>query len=364
MTISEIIAAIEEKAPLAYQEPYDNAGLTVGDRSRAISSALLTIDVTEEVVEEALEKGAGLIISHHPILFSGIKKITGHNFVERTIIKAIKHDIAIYSAHTNLDSVMGGVNSKICEKLGLINCKILNPIKNELLKLVTFVPSEHAEKIRMALFSAGAGHIGNYDNCSFNMEGKGTFRGLEGTIPYVGEQGKLHVENETRVETIFPKNIKTGILRALMNAHPYEEVAFDIYPLENTFEKAGMGMIGELAVEQDAFQFLQYLKNTFHCGIVRYTRLTGNKIKKVAVCGGSGISLLQNAISARADIFITADVKYHQFYDAENKIIIADIGHFESEQYTKEIFYEIVNKKFPNFALHLSETNSNPINYL
>lgn len=361
--LKEITQYLESLAPLALQESYDNAGLILGSSDTEVSSVLITLDVTEDVVDEAIEKGAQLIVAHHPIVFSGLKKITGKNFVERSLLKAIKNEIAIYAAHTNLDSVTGGVNSKICEKIGLADCRILQPAASQLKKLVTFIPAEHAEKVREAVFSAGAGNIGNYDSCGYNTEGLGSFRGNESTNPFVGEKGKLHFEKEIRFETIFPGFLQYKIINALLEAHPYEEVAYDIYPLENNYEKAGMGMIGTLPNEMAEEDFLRHLKNTFKTGVIKHTRLKGTPVKKVAVCGGAGSFLLQQAVAAKADVFVSGDFKYHQFFDAENKIVIADIGHFESEQFTKELFYELLTKKFPKFAVRLSEVNTNPVFY-
>jgi len=361
--LKEITNYFENLAPLSLQESYDNAGLIVGDANAEISSVLVTLDVTEEVVEEAINKKAQLIVAHHPIIFSGLKKITGKNYVERTIIKAIKNDIAIYAAHTNIDSVTGGVNSKICEKLQLDNCKILQPASGQLKKLVTFIPVDYSDKVRDAVFAAGAGTIGNYDSCGFTAEGSGSFRGGENSEPFVGEKGKIHNEKEVRFETIFPAYLQGKVIQALLNLHPYEEVAYDIYSLDNKFDKVGMGMIGSFATPKPEKDFLIQLKNTFNTGVIKHTALKNKEVKKVAVCGGSGSFLLKQAIAAGADFFVSGDFKYHEFFDAENKIVIADIGHFESEQFTKELFYELLTKKFPKFALHLSEANTNPVFY-
>lgn len=364
MLVKEITQFIEELAPLSFQETYDNAGLLVGNSSSEINGVLITLDITEAVIDEAIQKNLNMVIGHHPLIFSGLKKITGKNEIERCVIKAIKNDIAIYAAHTNLDSVHGGVNSKICEKLNLKNCKVLSPVSDHLKKLVTFVPLAEIDKVREAVFNAGSGNIGNYDSCSFNTKGTGSFRGNESTNPFVGEKGELHFEEEIRFETIFPKHIQGKVISALLNAHPYEEVAYDIYPLENKYEQAGIGMIGELETTTDEIAFLQQIKETFNCKVVKHTNLLNKPIKKVAVAGGSGSTYLRNAISAKADIFISGDFKYHQYFEAENKILIADIGHFESEQFTKELFSELLTKKFPKFAVHLSEVNTNPVNYL
>jgi len=364
MTIREIISYLESVAPPAYQESYDNAGLIIGDPESTVTSALITLDVTEAIIDEAIETGCELIISHHPILFKGIKRLNGNSYVERCVIKAIKNDIAIFAAHTNLDSILGGVNSKICEKIGLTNTIILAPAKDQLLKLVTFIPEDHLDKVREAVFAAGAGEIGKYDKCSFSTEGLGTFRGGDDTNAYVGEKGEFHFEKEARFETILHKHSKNSVINALLKAHPYEEVAYDLFPLENVLPEVGAGMIGELPGAENEIDFLSRLLDIFGCKSIRHTYLLGKPVKKVAVCGGSGSFLLPAAIAAGADIYVTADMKYHDFFEAEEKIIIADIGHYESEQFTKELFYEILIKKFPNFALRLSEVKSNPVLYL
>ncbi len=364
MKLKEITNCIESIAPLSYQESYDNAGLICGNAEMEINSALICLDSIEAVIDEAIVLGCNLVIAHHPIIFSGLKKINGKNYVERVIIKAIQNNIAIYVAHTNLDNVHNGVNAKIAEKFGLINCKILSPQKNGLKKLITFCPTEQAEQVRIALFEAGAGTIGNYSECSFNALGTGTFKAGNNTNPFVGEQGKQHHENETRIETIYPSHLEWKVINALLKAHPYEEVAYDLISLSNFNNNVGAGMIGELPEEMDEMEFLKKIKNVMKAGAVRYTALRNKKIRKVAVCGGSGSFLLNDCIKNGADIFITSDFKYHQFFDAENRIVIADIGHYESEQYTSELFYDLLKKKFNTFAIHLSKINTNPINYL
>lgn len=364
MLVKDLISAIEELANPALQESYDNTGLIIGNPLDEVSSVLLTIDVTEDVIAEALEKKANMIICHHPVIFNGIKKITGKTYTERIIIRAVQNKINIFAAHTNLDAVDQGVNSSIARKLNLENTRILSPVKEALCKLVTFIPPTHEEQVREAVFAAGAGHIGNYDSCGYTLEGKGSFRGGDDTNPFLGEKGVINYEKEVRFETIFPYYLQNSVVNALNNAHPYEEVAYDVYPLKNTFERAGMGMIGDLKDAVTEADFLYSLKQKFNAGCVRHTALLGKMVKKVAFCGGSGSFLINNAINKKADVFITADVKYHQFFDADGKIIVADIGHFESEQFTTEIFYDILTKKFSNFAVHFSEVNTNPINYL
>jgi len=363
IAISEITTYLESLAPLALQENYDNSGLQTGNPSDIIHSVILTIDVTEEVVDEAIEKNAGLIIAHHPVIFSGLKRITGNNMAERILIKAIQNRIAIYAAHTNLDNITGGVNTKIARLLGLEHQKILKPAGSLLRKMVTFVPTSEADKVRQALFDAGAGHIGNYDHCSFNLEGSGTFRGNTETNPYVGEKGKTHTEPEIRLETIYPVYLERRVITALLQAHPYEEVAYDLYPLENRWEKTGAGIVGTLPSPVDETVFLESLRKVFGTPSIRHSQLLGKEVRTVAVCGGAGSFLLNDAIAAKADFFITGDIKYHQFFDASRKLVMADIGHFESEQFTKELFLELLTKKFSTFAVHLSEVNTNPVHY-
>jgi dinuclear metal center YbgI/SA1388 family protein len=363
-SIKNIISILETYAPLSYQESYDNAGLQIGDVSKQVTSVIVCIDITEEVIDEAIAKGAGLIVSHHPLLFGGIKKITGKSYVERCIIKAIQNNIAIYSAHTNLDAVNNGVNAKIAQKIGLTNLKPLSPIHGDILKLVTFVPEQYADNVRTALFEAGAGSIGNYDCCSFNSKGEGTFRGNELSNPFVGTKGQLHIEPEIMIESIMPKHLKNKVIQALKTAHPYEEVAYDIYQLDNENPLVGIGLIGELSETIDEKEFLQNIKKGFNVDCLRHTTFLNKKVKRVVVCGGSGSSYLKYALSAKADVFITGDFKYHEFFNAENKILIADIGHYESEFFTKELFYDILTKNNTNFAVHLTDINTNPIKYL
>ncbi|MBN8702999.1 MAG: Nif3-like dinuclear metal center hexameric protein [Bacteroidetes bacterium] len=363
LKIKDITNYLESIAPLAYQEQYDNCGLLVGDKETELTSVLVALDCIEDVVEEAIQKKCNLIVAHHPIIFSGLKKITGKNYIERTILKAIKNDIAIYAMHTNLDNVSNGVNAKIAEKLGLINCKVLAPKQKLLKKIITFCPSEHADKVRAALYEAGAGHIGNYDHCSFNTDGFGTFRALEGSHPFVGKQNVPHQEKEQKIETIFPSYLQSKVVSALFASHPYEEVAYDIISLDNNSTTVGSGMVGELESELSEKDVFQLIKAQLNCTVIRHSSLLGKSIKRIAVCGGSGSFLLNEAIYSDCQLFITADVKYHQFFDADKKIVIADIGHFESEQFTPELIKAFILRKFPTFAVHLTGVNTNSINY-
>lgn len=362
--IKDIIQYLEGIAPPAYQEDYDNSRLISGDRNWQVSNVLITLDTTEAVVEEAIDKNCNLIISHHPIIFKGLKSLTGKNYVERTILKAIKNDIAIYAVHTNLDNVHNGVNKKICDKLGLINTSVLVPKQQTLSKLVTFIPKEHTKIVLEALHNAGAGNIGNYSHCSFAIEGRGTFRPGTAANPHIGTANQQEKVTEDRVEMILPSHLEESILAALHQAHPYEEVAYFITSLKNYNQETGSGMIGEIVPEMEPFVFLKHLKSRMSLSCIRHTRAFDKKINKVAVCGGAGSFLLKAAMAKGADVFITSDFKYHEFFDAEDRLIIADIGHYESELFTKDLIYDHLSKKFTTFALNLSETVTNPISYL
>lgn len=361
-TIREIINIIEEFAPLSLQENYDNAGLQVGDASVETTGALVCVDVTEAVVDEAIAKGVNLIIAHHPLLFRPLRRIVGSNYIERVVMKALRHEVAIYAAHTNLDAV--AVNHCWARMLGLTDVTVLQPTADMLMKLVTYVPIEHVDAVRSALFAAGAGSIGGYDCCSYAGTGVGTFRAGEGTHPYCGSHGVIHQEPESRIEVVIPRYIKSRVVKALLAAHPYEEPAYDLIPIANDYTVAGMGVVGNLAQEVDAMQFLQQVKQLMNCQSIRYTDATSRRVKRVALCGGAGSSLIGNAITARADIFITGEIGYHQFFGHEQDIILAEIGHYESEQHTKSIFCDVITKKIPTFATYYTNVETNPIKYL
>lgn len=362
--IKDVTSYLESLAPRAYQEPYDNSGLITGNQEAPVTGVLLTLDCTEEVVNEAASLGCNLILSHHPILFKGLKSLTGKNYVERAVIASIKKEIAIYAAHTNLDNVRMGVNRKIGERLGLINTHILSPAKGTLSKLATFVPNDNLEKVLQSLYEAGAGEIGNYEQCSFQIQGTGTFKPNETAMPILGTAGKLEKVPETRIEVIFPTYATAKIMTALRAAHPYEEVAHYITRLENENQEVGAGLFGELSKPEEAMAFLNRLKGAMNASVIRHTQIHKKSIQKVAICGGAGSFLLSEATTKGADIFISADFKYHDFFDAEGKIIIADIGHYESEQYTKDLFKEVLSQKFTTFAFHFSKMATNPIRYL
>lgn len=364
MQIKEVIKHLDKLAPLSYAEDFDNTGLLVGDSKTVVKGILVTLDTLEITIDEAIEKNCNLIISFHPIVFKGLKKFNGSNYVQRVVMKAIKNDIAIFAIHTALDNSLQGVNDMICEQLGLQNRKILIPKIGTIKKLVTYAPLSESQSLMNKLFEAGAGHIGNYDQCSFATEGVGTFRPLEESNPSLGKKGEKHSEKETKIEVVFPKHCESKIIAALFNNHSYEEVSYEVTTLENTNTSIGMGMIGELSKPVEEVAFLKSLKKIFKTGCVKHSALLNKPIQKIAVLGGSGSFAISNAQRAGADVFITADLKYHQFYEAEGKIVLADIGHYESEQYTKNLIVSYLQKKISNFAIVLSDKNTNPIQYI
>lgn len=363
MKIGEIVAAIEYFAAPELQEDYDNAGLITGNSSMECTGVLCSLDVTLDVLKDAVENNCNLVVAHHPIVFKGLKRLNGRNYVEQVIIEAIKKDIAIYAAHTNLDNILLGVNGKIAEQLGVKGIKILQPKKRMLRRLITFAPVDKAEEVRQGIFNAGAGHIGKYAECSFNSEGIGTFKAEEGADPYVGEVGKRHNEKETKIEIVYPFYLENQIVKALIDNHPYEEVAYDIFTMDNVHYGIGAGVIGELEVEMEETAFLKKVKEVFKTGAVRHTALRGKPVKKVAICGGAGNFLVKSALQQGADAFVTADMKYHEFFDAEGRMVIADVGHYESEQFTVDLLHGLLVEKFPTFAVLKTRVDTNPVKY-
>jgi dinuclear metal center YbgI/SA1388 family protein len=363
MKIATIISYLESIAHPSLQESYDNTGLLTGNPNWDCSGIVISLDATEDVVNEALSKKCNLIVAHHPIIFSGLKTINGKNYVEKTIIASIKNDIAIYAIHTNLDNVLTGVNGKMTQLLGLMNCTVLVSKNNTLKKLFTFAPADKAEQVRNAIFTAGGGEIGNYSECSFNAAGTGTFRAGDNTNPYVGQKGERHYENEIKIEMIFPAYLESGIISAMKSAHPYEEVAYDIINLSNQHPSTGSGVIGELKEALDEKDFLGLLKKIFKTPVIKHTQLIGRPAKKIALCGGAGSFLINNAIAAGADFYITADIKYHEFFDANGRLVIADIGHYESEQFTIDLLQEVLEQKFRTFAVLKTTVITNPVKY-
>lgn len=362
-TLGEFTRWLEELIPPALQEHYDNSGLQVGDPDASINSVLLTVDVTAEVIAEAREHRCNLIISHHPLIFTPLKRIAGGSETERCVASAVRGGIAVYSAHTSFDNLSWGVSHILAEKIGLTKTRVLTPLKGKLSKLITFVPVSHASRVREVLFAAGAGHIGNYDRCSFNVTGDGTYRAGEGADPYAGQVGEDHSEPEIRIEAVIPSHLSPACVRALLEAHPYEEVAYDIIALENEYHDAGAGAIGTLPVPLTVTMLLEKLKELTGIPVIRYSGDTARTVTTIAVCGGSGSDLISTAARAGADAFITGDIKYHAFTQAPHDMLVADIGHYESEKFSLELLHDLINKKFPKFALRFSEIKTNPINY-
>ena len=364
MKIKEVLHVIEKLSPIPLQESWDNCGVQIGDVHQELKSVLLCIDVTEDVIDEAIRLGSNLIVSHHPLAFKSFKSLTGRTYVERCMIKACKHDIVVYAAHTNLDNAVGGVNYQLAKMLDLQQVRILAPQKKSLLKLVTFVPLSHAENVRNSLFNAGAGNIGNYDSCSFNLLGEGSFRAGTNSNPYCGEIGELHLESEVRIELILPYFKQSEVLAALLAVHPYEEPAYDFYSLENVWAQAGSGITGVLPDPMEEEDFLYLLKDTFKLSSIQHSPYRGKLIKDVALCGGSGAFLIPNAITYGADILITGEARYNDFYDVEDKILLATIGHYESEVCTKDIFFNLLAGVYPELELNMSQFDTNPVKYL
>lgn len=363
MTISQIIQTLTAIAPPSLQEGYDNSGLITGNPGWACTGIITSLDATEAVVQEAIDKKCNLIVAHHPIVFGGLKQITGKNYVERTVIAAIKNDIAIYAIHTNLDNVIAGVNGKMADKLGLVNRKVLQPKGGQLKKLVVFVPEAQAAQVRQAMFEAGGGHIGNYSECSFNSTGTGTFNGGADTKPFVGTPGTQHQEPETKIEMVVPVWLAGAVVKAMLKAHPYEEVAYDIISLDNTTGLIGSGLVGEFPEPMTETTFLSLLQQIFGLKTLRHTPFLGKSIQKIALCGGAGSFLTKTAIASGADAYITGDVKYHEFFDADGQLLLADIGHYESEQFTIDLLFDVLQEKFPTFAVLKTGVNTNPVLY-
>jgi dinuclear metal center YbgI/SA1388 family protein len=363
MQIKEIISVLEALAPPQYQESYDNAGLILGNSQWECTGIICSLDATEAVVEEAKAKGCNLIVAHHPILFKGIKQLNGKNYVEQTLITAIKSDIAIYAIHTNLDNVIWGVNGKIADQIGLLNRQILTPKAGLLSKLICFAPASAVENLKTVLFAAGAGHIGNYSECSFEVKGLGNFKGAEDSNPTIGQPGQNTSAEEVRIEFIHPSHLQKKLVSAMIKAHPYEEVAYDLISLDNDYQHVGSGILGELPEPMEESMLLQMLKTSFGLSVIKHSPFLEKRVQRIAICGGAGSFLIGPAIGAGADVFITADLKYHEFFDANERILIADIGHWESEQYTTDLLFDILQAKFPTFAVLKSVIKTNPVNY-
>lgn len=365
MKIEEVIAYLEQKFPLHWQEDFDNCGIQCGDKEREITGVMVCFDLSEKVIEEAIVKNCNMVVSHHPIIYrTGLKKVEPTNRVGKIICKALENKILLYSMHTNMDSGLNGGNVLFAHKLGLENLQVLSPKTDMLKKLVVFVPIEDAIQLREALFEAGAGSLGKYKNCSYNVKGMGTFTPTEGAEPTIGSVGVSEQVAEERIEVVFPAHAQKKIVEVLFKNHPYEEPAFDIIKLENLNNHIGLGRVGEIPEPMEVESFLLFAKQQLNLQVIKYSGNIGKKIKKVAVCGGGGASFVMDALSMGADIYMTGDIKYHDFFLPENKMIVADIGHFEGENFIREIIYNEINDFFTNFASYISEEEKLEINLI
>ncbi|MBC7556595.1 MAG: Nif3-like dinuclear metal center hexameric protein [Chryseobacterium sp.] len=363
MNVKEVVAELGNLFPLQEAEDFDNVGLLCGNLEREVSGILICHDALESVVEEAISKNINFIVAFHPIIFSGLKSITGKNYVEKSVLKALENKIAIYAIHTSFDNDYFGVNFKICETLGLKNQKILMPKKNALKQLQVYVPKEYSESVKESLFNAGAGNIGFYDECSFKISGDGTFRPTEGSKPFSGTLNIRENANEDGISVIFESYKLNKILTAMKSAHPYEEVAYQVINLDNENQYSGLGRFGEFEEDLDIEDFLKLIKEKFNLKVIKYSQTSNKKIKKVGVLGGSGASGISSAIENSCDAYLTGDLKYHDFFSVEDKMLLCDIGHFESEQYIVDQLFEKLSQKFTTFAILKSGENTNPIKY-
>lgn len=361
--IADIINFLETIAPLHLQEEYDNSGLVCGNTANDCHGAIVALDLTEEVINEAIEKKYNLVVVHHPPLFKGLKKLIEEDRVTKMLLRCIRHEIAVFAIHTNLDNVIWGVNGEIAARMGLENIQALSPLPGTHRQLNTYVPTAYAERVKNAIFEAGGGAIGLYNECSFSSLGEGSFNPLEGANPFVGTKGTRQREEEQKLEFIFPVHLESQIIGALNTAHPYETVAYNIVPIENSFRELGAGAIGTLPEPATEKEILEKLKAVFKTGVIRHSPLCGKRIQRVALCGGSGKSMVTSALRQKADLYFTADLGYHDFFLPEKKMLLADIGHFESEQYTSDLLERVIKEKFPTFAVQKTGSYTNPVNY-
>jgi len=363
VTLAQIAKAIELRVPPALQESYDNSGLLVGRPEMVTGGVLCSLDLTEAVLDEAAARGCGLVVAHHPIIFRKLSRLTAGGHVERCVMRALELGIGIYAWHTNLDNIKAGVSRQMALRLGWEKGRVLRPLQGVMRQLTTFVPVGQAEAVREALFEAGAGWVGNYSHASFNLRGEGTFQPEVGSTPFLGERGTMERVDEMRVELVYPYWLEKTVLKALFAAHPYEEVAYNVLKLENKVNEYGSGWLAELPEPVSAQQLLLQLKTVFG-GMIRHTCDIGRPIRRVALCGGSGSFLLPDALAEGADLLVTADFKYHEFFEADRRILIADLGHFETERFVPQLMADILSQEFASFAVLISETPTNPVSYL
>lgn len=364
MKILDVIKYLDQLIPAGYQESYDNCGLQVGDTSAEITGALISLDLTEAVVDEAVETRSNLIVTHHPFIFGGLKHIDADSPAGRIIYKLIRNGIAVYSAHTSLDKLSNGVSAQLAKRLGLCNLRILAPDSDSLKQLVVYCPKEQSQQLKDALYAAGAGNIGNYRHCSYSVNGTGTFEPLQGANPFVGTVGSETYTSEERIEMVYPKAFENKIVSALKANHPYETPAYSLIPLSNANPDVGLGIVGELPEDVEIETFIETVKQTVGIPVVRHSELCRKKVRTVALCGGAGAEFIGTAVAQNADIYLTSDIKYHDFQKATGHIVLADIGHYESEQFAKEFFYDKLSEKFRIFAIRIAKTETNFVGYM
>jgi dinuclear metal center YbgI/SA1388 family protein len=357
----EIIEKIEKLAPLNLAESWDNVGLLIGDYQKEIKNIMVTLDVTLEVVKEAVEKKIDLIIAHHPIIFKPLKKITMDDYTGQMVCNLIKNDISVYAAHTNLDIAKGGLNDVLASRLQLNNVKVLKALKNvQLKKIVVFIPDGYQDAVREAMAKEGAGWIGDYSHCTFMTKGTGTFKPLEGTNPFIGKQGQVEKAEEYRLETIVPQDKVGKVIKAMLEVHPYEEVAYDIYPLEIEGEAVGIGRIGTLENEMTFSEFIKLVKNTLNIEYIKYIGNEKSIISKVAICTGSGADFISACVKQKADVYITGDVKYHEAQFAQqNGLNLIDAGHYETENIVVPFLMDYLNDTYQNKGIKIFSAQSN-----
>ncbi len=359
-TIGDLSSALESVAPSLYAESYDNVGLLVGRSEWKCEKVLVALDITEAVVQEAIEKGVQAIVAHHPVIFGGIQRLTGEDTAQRAIELAIKHSIALLACHTNLDAIEGGVSYRMAQAISLVNVRTLQPRSGLLWNLIVYVPAESAETLLEALWEAGAGKMGAYDECAFRSHGLGSFRPKEGAHPHNGVIGERAFADEIRLELLVPEGARKKVHQCMMEHHPYEEIAHSWLKHDGVHHSVGFGAIGQWDA-CDWPEAVRRIKTAFGVASFRHTMPIASDYRTVAVCGGAGADLLAQAKSQQAELFITSDITYHRYFGADDRLVFIDIGHWESEQHAMELLIDIVREKFPNFAVLKSETNTNPM---
>lgn len=368
MIVKELIKYLEDWAPPGAAWEKDNVGLLVGSGDEKIENIFLSLELTGEVLEQALKKNCNFIFTHHPLIFNPVKNLdVNKNPNSKLIYKLIKNDINLFSAHTNLDFTKDGVSFTLAKKLKLNKITFLKNEESNQFKVVVFLPETNLDEVASAMFNQGAGIIGEYNNCSFRTNGIGTFKGSANSNPFIGKKENFEKANEVRLEVLVDSWKLNKVINAMLKSHPYEEPAYDIYPLRNKNVNYGAGAIGELDNEMNVNEFLKHVEKSLLLSNFRFVNGNKRRIKKVAVCGGSGSELLNDAISKNADVFITADIKYHTFHDAKNKILLIDAGHYETEvvilKIVEEKIKKLIKEKKENIKVYKYSSSTNPVKF-